>query len=123
VTEKPTDDDRADRAAYALKAHFGEVHTPPGSQAYGDEGSDTFREAVVDLLTDLKHLLYRADYRLLLEELAAEATDRWAAEDDEEEATERCGEGPEGEPCNLVVENGECLVHGPVGPNCNEEGL
>jgi hypothetical protein len=82
---KLTEEDRANRAAHALQKHYGEAHPPPGSQTYGEEGSDTFREAVVDLLHDLKNLLYRADYRLMLEDLAEEATDRWAAEDDEEE--------------------------------------
>jgi hypothetical protein len=76
-------EDRANRAAYALQKHYGEAHPPPGSQTYGPEG---FREAVVELLLDLKFLLVRdGDYRLMLDELTEEATDRWAAIEDGEE--------------------------------------
>lgn len=71
---------RADRAAAALQAHVDAVSGVPGT-SYGDEGSDTFVKAVVSLLVDVKHMLYRADYRLMLEDMAAEATDIWAEED------------------------------------------
>jgi|GEM_PF-4501041 len=74
---------RADRAAYALQAHFGESHTPPGSKTYGDEGSVEFDRAVVSLLVDLKHLLYRVGgARYMLTDLAEEAVDLWAEEAD-----------------------------------------
>lgn len=79
MTEKESR--RADRAAAALQAHVDAVNGAPG-ESYGDEGSDTFVEAVVSLLVDVKHMLYRADHRLMLEDLAEEATDRWAEESD-----------------------------------------
>jgi hypothetical protein len=72
---------RADRAAAALQAHVDEVAGFPG-ESYGDEGSDTFDEAVMSLLVDLKHLLWRAGgpaYELT--EMAERAIDRWSAED------------------------------------------
>lgn len=84
--------DRADRAASALQTHVDEVNGFPG-ESYGDEGSDTFVAAVLDLLVDLKHLLYRTDHRLMLGELVEEATDRWAAEADEEAEESDDGEG------------------------------
>ena len=40
----------------------------------------------------------------------------WQDDDPEEEAPERCGEGPHGEPCDRIIEFGECPVHGEVGP-------
>lgn len=77
---------RASRAAYVLQKHFGETHPPPGSKSYGEEGSEAFREAVVDLLVDLKHLLVQTNaYDLMLTDLAEEAVDRWAEEMEETE--------------------------------------
>lgn len=73
-------DRAANRAGAALQAHVDEVNGMPGV-SYGDEGSDTFRAAVVDLLVDLKHLLYRADPMLMLGDLCEEAVDIWAEED------------------------------------------
>jgi hypothetical protein len=72
----------ADRAGAALQAHVDEVNGMPGV-SYGDEGSDTFVAAVVDLLVDLKELLYRADPMLMLGELAEEAVDRWSEDEDD----------------------------------------
>lgn len=74
---------RADRAAAALQAHVDEVAGVPG-ESYGDEGSDTFDEAVLSLLVDLKHLLWRAGGpAYLLEDMVQTAIDKWAVEADE----------------------------------------
>lgn len=67
----------ARRGALALQAHIDEKN---GFQGPSPGSSVALRLAVVDLLVDLKHLLYRADYRLMLEDLAAEAVDLWAEE-------------------------------------------
>jgi hypothetical protein len=78
---------RADRAASALQAyHDATQDCAPGmGESYGDEGSDEWKEAVIGLLTDLKHLLFRVDYRLALEDLTQEAIDRWSKQAEEEE--------------------------------------
>jgi hypothetical protein len=69
----------AQRAALALQAHIDEKNGFPGPSP----GSPVaLRLAALDLLVDLKHLLYQADYRLTLEDLAAEAVDLWAEEED-----------------------------------------
>lgn len=81
---------RADRAAAALQAHVDEVAGFPGAD-YGDEGSEEFDDAVMSLLVDLKHLLWRAAgpaYELTA--MAEKAIDIWSEEDlpeggDEEE--------------------------------------
>jgi hypothetical protein len=46
---------------------------------------------------------------------------QWEHQKEEEDAPERCGEGPHGEPCNRIVEFGECPVHGEVGPGAAAE--
>lgn len=70
---------RADRAAAALQAHVDEA----GTDHYGDEGSEEFDEAIVSLLVDLKHLLWRVyGPDMGLEDLTAKAVDQWAVEAD-----------------------------------------
>lgn len=71
---------RADRAGAALQAHVDE-RKGIGS-TYGDEGSDEWRANVLALLVDLKYMLDRADYTLMLTDLAEEAVDIWAEEAD-----------------------------------------
>lgn len=72
---------RADRAAAALQAHVDAVAGSPG-ESYGDEGSDTFDEAVMSLLVDLKHLLWRAGGPFYeLTQMAEKAIDIWSEED------------------------------------------
>jgi hypothetical protein len=44
---------RGNRAAEALQEYV-------GSEGYGDEGSEVFEDALLGLLTDLRHLAYRA---------------------------------------------------------------
>jgi hypothetical protein len=71
---------RADRAAAALQAHGDQVHGQFWD-GYGDEGSAEFEQAVMDLLVDLKHLLYRAGLaKLMLTDMADKAVDVWAEE-------------------------------------------
>ena len=48
----------ADRAAVALQSYHDEISVDGSS--YGDEGSEEFSEAMQDLLTDLRHLAFRA---------------------------------------------------------------
>lgn len=72
---------KADRAAAALQTHTDQVAGMPGT-SYGDEGSMQFEGAVLLLLIDLKHLLWRCDYRLALTELAEKAANLWAEEVD-----------------------------------------
>lgn len=68
----------ADRAKAALLEYQYEV---TGDHYAGDEGSDEFDEAVIGLLTDLKHLLWRAGgAAYALEDLTQTAIDRWSAE-------------------------------------------
>jgi hypothetical protein len=78
---------RADRAATALGVYYDATQgsDPLMGKGYGDEGSDEWKEAVVGLLTDLKHLLFRVDYRLALEDLTQEAIDRWSKQVEEQE--------------------------------------
>ena len=69
---------RADRAKAALLEYQYEV---TGDHYAGDEGSDEFDEAVIGLLTDLKHLLWRAGgAAYALEDLVQTAVDRWSDE-------------------------------------------
>lgn len=69
---------RADRAKAALLAY---QYEKTGDHFAGDEGSEEFDTAVIGLLTDLKHLLWRAGGKNYeLSELAHEAVDRWAKE-------------------------------------------
>lgn len=73
---------RADRAAAALQAHVDEVTDKPGN-SYGDEGSAEFDAAVLALLVDLKHLLYRAGGPSgTLSEYVDRAVNVWAVEAD-----------------------------------------
>lgn len=72
-------EEAANRAAAALQSHYDDVNNGMGL-SYGDECSDTFKEAVIGLLTDLKHLLYRADPDMELTKFAETAVDRWAAD-------------------------------------------
>jgi hypothetical protein len=53
---------RANVAAAALQAYYEENGGPAnyGQDTYGDEGNDIFRETLVDLLSDLRHLAFRA---------------------------------------------------------------
>lgn len=68
---------KADRAAAALQAHGDQVHGPFWD-GYGDEGSAEFDAAVLELLVDLKHLLYRTGgAKTMLTDLAEEAVDIW----------------------------------------------
>jgi hypothetical protein len=69
---------RADRAKAALLEYQYEA---TGDHFAGDEGSEEFDMAVVGLLTDLKHLLWRAGgAHYALEDLVQEAIDRWSKE-------------------------------------------
>ena len=53
----------------------------PESTGYGDEGSEDFDAAVLGLLVDLKHLLWRVGGpAYALEDLTQTAIDRWSAE-------------------------------------------
>jgi len=76
---------RADRAATALQVYYDAVQgcDPFMGESYGDEGSDVMAEAIVGLLTDLKHLTLRCD--LMFPDLNDEATDRWSKQLEEEE--------------------------------------
>lgn len=67
----------ADQAASALQTYALETR----GAGYGDEGSAEFEAVVVDFLTDLKHLLYRAGMgRYMLTEMTERAIDRWSDE-------------------------------------------
>lgn len=69
---------RANRAATALDSWMMEAH--PESTGYGDEGSEDFDAAVLGLLVDLKHLLWRVDPTYELSQLAEKAVDIWSDE-------------------------------------------
>lgn len=71
---------KADRAAAALQAYTEAVNGPGSS--YGDEGSEDWGGAVNGLLVDLKHLLHRVDYRMMLTDMAEQAVDVWSDESD-----------------------------------------
>lgn len=71
----------ADRAAVALQAYYAEISGDGSS--YGDEGDESpFSEALQDLLTDLRHLAFRADVDFL--ELNEAASRRYMEEIDTE---------------------------------------
>ncbi|MGZ4659681.1 MAG: hypothetical protein ACXVYB_00210 [Arthrobacter sp.] len=76
--------DRADQAATALQYfHDEQQGCAPGlGESYGDEGSDEMAEAIVNLLTGLKHLTLRSG--LMFPDLNDEATDRWEKQLEEE---------------------------------------
>lgn len=76
---------KADRAAAALQTHTDQVAGQPGT-SYGDEGSMQFEGAVLLLLLDLKHLLWRADPAMLLTDIVERAVDLWGEEVDHLEA-------------------------------------
>lgn len=71
---------KADRAASALQTYSMENN---GGETYGDEGSEEFWANLSGFMLDLKHLLFRVDPYMTLEELAQEAADAWADEVDE----------------------------------------
>jgi hypothetical protein len=75
---------RANRAAAALDTWMMEAH--PESAGYGDEGSDEFRSAVIGLLVDIKHLLFRCSPATLLTDLVEDAVDTWGEDVDKLEA-------------------------------------
>jgi hypothetical protein len=77
--------DRADRAATALQVYHDATQgrDPFMGESYGDEGSAEMAEAIVGLLTDLKHLTLRCG--LMFPDLNDEATDRWSKQLEEEE--------------------------------------
>lgn len=64
----------ADRASSVLQTYA--LETRPDGRL-GDEGSDEFVATVVEFLSDLKHLLYRAGPSILLTELVDRAVDKW----------------------------------------------
>lgn len=77
--------DRADRAATALQYYCDEVQgcAPGLGETYGDEGSDDMADAIVSLLTDLKHLTLRCG--LMFPDLNDKATDIWSEQLEKED--------------------------------------
>ncbi|AMM44344.1 hypothetical protein KITKAT_83 [Arthrobacter phage Kitkat] len=63
---------KGNRAAEALQAYW--LAHAPHSKSYGDEGSPEFEDAIKNLLTDLRHLAYRAgsDFEALSSEASAQ---------------------------------------------------
>ena len=70
----------ARRAAAALQEHIAQRHN---GKRVPDLSGPVLREAVVELMVDLKHLLVRDDWTAMLTELAGEAVDRWAEEEED----------------------------------------
>ena len=70
---------KGNRAAEALR----EYSTWRGAEGYGDEGSEEFEDALLGLLTNLRHLAYRAGTDF--ETLNNEASERYCKDLDMED--------------------------------------